>query len=207
MQASVTPPRKTELAREMLAPGQRRLPPALRALLITVDGKRNAEELRQLGRGLGLGDDGLTRLVDQGLVEVPVIVVPPPTAAKRPAAPVAPRAPEAPEAPTAPAVPTVPVVTGLDVIDEAEVREAAALARAAQDRARRLVSAKFFGLDLVTRMLAGREGELRDLARQADTESRFLEWVDLCCERIEAESDAERATKFRDSVAQTLTAG
>jgi hypothetical protein len=167
----------------MLAPGQRRLPPALRALLITVDGKRNAEELRQLGRGLGLGDDGLARLVDQGLVEVPAIVVPPPAAA------------------------TPPVVTGLDVIDDTEVREAAALARAAQERARRLVSAKFFGLDLVTRMLAGREGELRDLARQADTESRFMEWIDLCCERIEAESDAERAAKFRDSVARTLTAG
>ncbi|OWQ44979.1 hypothetical protein CDL60_21980 [Roseateles noduli] len=188
----------------MLAPGQRRLPPALRALLITVDGKRNAEELIQLGRGLGLGDDGLTRLVDQGLVEVPVILVPPPAAAKRPAAPAVPAPPATPNAPAAPAV---PIVTGLDVIDEAEVREAAALARAAQDRARRLVSAKFFGLDLVTRMLAGREGELRDLARQADTESRFLEWVDLCCERIEAESDAERAAKFRDSVAQTLTAG
>jgi hypothetical protein len=183
MQASVTPPRKTELARELLAPGQRRLPPALRALLITVDGKRDAEELRRLGRGLGLGDDGLTRLVDQGLVEVPVIVVPPP------------------------AVKAPPVVTGVDVIHEAEVLEAAALARAAQDRARRLVSAKFFGLDLVTRMLAGREGELRDLARQADTESRFMEWIDLCCERIEVESDPERAAKFRDSVSRTLTAG
>jgi hypothetical protein len=183
MQASVTPPRKTDLAREILAPGQRRLPPALRALLITVDGKRNAEELRRLGQGLGLGDDGLSRLVDQGLVEVPAIVVPPPMA------------------------PTPPLVTGVDVIHEAEVLEAAALARAAQERARRLVSAKFFGLDLVTRMLAGREGELRDLARQADTESRFLEWVDLCCERIEAESDTERAAKFRDSVARTLTAG
>lgn len=187
MQASVTPPRKTDLAREMLAPGQRRLPPALRALLITVDGKRDAEALRQLGRGLGLGDDGLTRLVDQGLVEVPAIVVPRPAAATAPSAP--------------------PIVTGLDVIHDAEVLEAAALARAAQDRARRLVSAKFFGLDLVTRMLAGREGELRELARQADTESRFLEWVDLCCERIASESDAERAAKFRDSVARTLIAG
>ena len=189
MQASVTPPRKTDLAREMLAPGQRRLSPALRALLITVDGKRDAEELRQLGRGLGLGDDGLTRLVDQGLVEVPAIVVPRPAPAP------------------APVPPAPPLVTGLDVIHDAEVLEAAALARAAQDRARRLVSAKFFGLDLVTRMLAGREGELRDLARQADTESRFLEWIDLCCERIASESDAERAAKFRDSVSRTLIAG
>jgi hypothetical protein len=192
MQASVTPPRKTDLAREMLAPGQRRLPPALRALLITVDGKRDADELRRLGRGLGLGDDGLTRLVDQGLVELPAIVV-------QRAAMALPSAPSAHSAP--------PPISADETIREAEVIEAAALARAAQERARRLVSAKFFGLDLVTRMLAGREGELRDLARQADSESRFLEWVDLCCERIESESDAERAAKFRDSVARTLSAG
>ncbi len=197
MQASVTPPRKTDLARQALAPGQRGLPPALRALLITVDGKRDAEELRRLGRGLGLGDDGLTRLVDQGLVELPRIVLP--TASPSPSAPSAPSA----KAATASVIAQVPVV---DPIDDAEVREAAALARASQERARRLVSAKFFGLDLVTRMLAGREGELRDLARQADSESRFLEWVELCCERIEAESDAERAAKFRDSVAKTLSA-
>lgn len=162
MQTSVTPPRKTDLARQLLAPGQRQLPGALRALLITVDGKRDAEELRRLGRGLGLGEDGLQLLVDQGLVELPKLVDP---------------------------------------------REAMAVARAAQEKAKRLVSTKFFALDLVTRMLAGREGELRDLVRQADTESRFLEWVELCCERIEAQSDAERAEKFRHSVEQTLAAG
>lgn len=151
MQASVTPPRKTDRARELLAQGQRQLPGALRALLITVDGKRDADELRRLGRGLGL-EDGLERLVDQGLVELPRVVD----------------------------------------------------TRATMERARRLVSTKFFALDLVTRMLAGREGELRDLVRQADTESRFMEWVELCCERIESHSDAERAAKFRTSVAQTL---
>ncbi|OWQ86886.1 hypothetical protein CDN99_19445 [Roseateles aquatilis] len=153
MQAPATPPRKTDLARQMLAPGQRQLPAALRALLITVDGKRDADELRKLGRGLGLGDEALTQLVDQGLVEMPRAVD----------------------------------------------------TRATMERARRLVSSKFFALDLVTRMLAGREGELRDLARQVDTESRFMAWVELCCERIEAQSDAERAEKFRASVASTLT--
>lgn len=202
MQASVTPPRKTDLARQALAPGQRGLPPALRALLITVDGKRDADELRRLGRGLGLGDDGLTRLVDQGLVELPRIVLPTASRAAPAAASASPSAPSA-KAATASVIAQVPAV---DPIDDAEVREAAALARASQERARRLVSAKFFGLDLVTRMLAGREGELRDLARQADSESRFLEWVELCCERIEAGSDAERAAKFRDSVARTLAA-
>ncbi|MBO9685860.1 MAG: hypothetical protein J7598_04545 [Mitsuaria chitosanitabida] len=151
MHATATPPRKTDRARELLAQGQRQLPGALRALLITVDGKRDADELRRLGRGLGL-EDGLERLVEQGLVELPRVVD----------------------------------------------------TRATMERARRLVSTKFFALDLVTRMLAGREGELRDLVRHADTESRFMAWVDLCCEQIEAQSDAERATKFRTSVTQTL---
>lgn len=161
MQHSVTPPRKTERAREMLAPGQRQLPGALRALLITVDGKRQASEIRQLGRGLGLGDDALSTLVDQGLVELPKV---------------------------------------------ADPAEAIAAARAVQERAKRLVSTKFFALDLVARMLAGRDGELRDLARRADTESRFLEWVEVCCERIESQADAERAAKFRDSVERAFAA-
>jgi len=165
MQTSVTPPRKTELARQLLAPGQRRLPAALRALLITVDGQRDADELRRLGRGLGLGEDGLKQLADQGLIELP------------------------------------------KAVDADEAREVLAIARAVQERAKRLVSTKFFALDLVARMLAGREGELRDLVRQADTESRFMEWVDLCCERIEAQSDVERASKFRESVERTLAAG
>ena len=197
MQASVTPPRKTDLAREMLAPGQRRLPPALRALLITVDGKRNAEELRRLAHGLGLGEDGLTRLVDEGLVELPVVVAP---------RAIAPTVPAVPAVPSSPVNPALAAFSAVEAILDAEEKEAAAQARAARERARRLVAAKFFGLDLVTRMLAGREGELRDLARLADTESRFMAWIELCCERIEAESDAGRAAKFRDSVAKTLAA-
>ena len=195
MQTSVTPPRKTELARQMLAPGQRQLPPALRALLITVDGKRYAQELQRLARGLGLGDDGLSRLVDQGLVELP--------RALKPAVAAAAPAPAPAPAPTSTSTSTA---SAIQAVDADEVAEAAALAREAQARAKRLVATKFFALDLVTRMLAGREGELRDLVRQVDTESRFQEWVHHCCERIEAHADAERAAKFRDSVGQTLAA-
>ena len=171
----------------MLAPGQRQLPPALRALLITVDGKRDAQELQRLARGLGLGDDGLSRLVDQGLVELPRALKPAVGAA-------------------APAPASTSTASAIQAVDADEVAEAAALAREAQARAKRLVATKFFALDLVTRMLAGREGELRDLVRQVDTESRFQEWVHHCCERIEAHADAERAAKFRDSVGQTLAA-
>lgn len=179
----------------MLAPGQRQLPPALRALLITVDGKRDAQELQRLARGLGLGDDGLSRLVDQGLVELPRALKP----AVGAAAPAPAPAPAPTSAPTSTA-------SAIQAVDADEVAEAAALAREAQARAKRLVATKFFALDLVTRMLAGREGELRDLVRQVDTESRFQEWVHHCCERIEAHADAERAAKFRDSVGQTLAA-
>jgi len=171
----------------MLAPGQRQLPPALRALLITVDGKRDAQELQRLARGLGLGDDGLSRLVDQGLVELPRALKPAVAAA-------------------APAPASTSTTSAIQAVDADEVAEAAALAREAQARAKRLVATKFFALDLVTRMLAGREGELRELVRQVDTESRFQEWVHQCCERIEAHADAERAAKFRDSVGQTLAA-
>ena len=193
MQTSVTPPRKTELARQMLAPGQRQLAPALRALLITVDGKRDAQELLRLARGLGLGDDGLSRLVDQGLVELPRALKPAVAAA-------------APAPAPASASASTSTASAIQAVDADEVAEAAALAREAQARAKRLVATKFFALDLVTRMLAGREGELRDLVRQVDTESRFQEWVHHCCERIEAHADAERAAKFRDSVGQTLAA-
>ena len=195
MQTSVTPPRKTELARQMLAPGQRQLPPALRALLITVDGKRDAQELQRLARGLGLGDDGLSRLVHQGLVELPRALKP----AGATAAPTPTPTPASASASTS-------TTSAIQAVDADEVAEAAALAREAQARAKRLVATKFFALDLVTRMLAGREGELRDLVRQVDTESRFQEWVHHCCERIEAHADAERAAKFRDSVGQTLAA-
>lgn len=154
-----SPPRKTDLARQLLTPGQRaaapgelRLSGAQRALLITVDGKRGRAELDQLARGLGLGSDALQALVQRGLVELPRTE---------------------------------------DV-------------RATLEQARRLVSTKFFALDLVTRMLAGREGELRQLAREADTESRFMHWMDLCCARITEQADAERAAMFRSRVEAAL---
>ncbi|WAC74716.1 hypothetical protein OU995_08450 [Roseateles sp. SL47] len=157
-------PRKTELARQLLAPGQRQLAPALRALLITVDGKRDASELCRLGRGLGLGENSVQLLQEKGLIELPAPL-------------------EAPRSPQ-------------------RAQEMALAAQAAEraQAAKRLVNARFFALDLVTRMLAGREADLRNRSREADTHSRFMEWVDLCCERIEEHSDASRAAMFRERV-------
>ncbi|WP_177200766.1 hypothetical protein [Roseateles sp. YR242] len=153
-------PRKTDLAKQLLAPGQRQLAPALRALLIIVDGKRDAAELRRLGHGLGLGENSVQLLAEKGLIELPT------------------------------------------PLEDPRSRERALQVQQAQQAkaARRLVNAKFFALDLVTRMLAGREADLRNRAREADTHSRFMEWVDLCCERIEEHSDADRAAMFRERV-------
>lgn len=69
---------------------------------------------------------------------------------------------------------------------------------------RRLMKAKMFALDLVGRMLAGRDAELRASARLVDSEARFLEWMAAAAARIEAAADAERAQHFRDRVAEAV---
>lgn len=72
------------------------------------------------------------------------------------------------------------------------------------DDLRRLMKAKMFALDLVGRMLAGRDAELRASARLVDSEARFLEWMAEASARIEAAADAERAQLFRDRVAAAV---
>ncbi|MFG6430926.1 hypothetical protein [Roseateles sp. LYH14W] len=67
---------------------------------------------------------------------------------------------------------------------------------------RRLMRAKMFALDLASRMLAGRDAELRASAREVDSESRFLDWLADASARIEAVASAERAVLFRERVAE-----
>lgn len=78
---------------------------------------------------------------------------------------------------------------------------APALADAAADL-QRLMRAKMFALDLASRMLAGRDAELRASARAVDSESRFLDWLAEASTRIEAVASAERALLFRERVAE-----
>jgi len=66
----------------------------------------------------------------------------------------------------------------------------------------RLMRAKMFALDLASRMLAGRDAELRASARAVDSESRFLDWLAEASTRIEAVASAERALLFRERVAE-----
>ncbi|MDT9000716.1 hypothetical protein RQP53_15680 [Paucibacter sp. APW11] len=92
---------------------------------------------------------------------------------------------------------------------EAAERQAAEQARAERaarqaEQARKLVAAKFFALDLATRMLAGREGSLRDGARLADNETSFMAWLETCSAAIASHADAERAQVFRERVVAAL---
>ena len=61
-------PLKTEAARHVLLHERRRLTPALRALLITVDGHRDVQALCNLAQGLGLPQDAPHQLRAAGLI-------------------------------------------------------------------------------------------------------------------------------------------
>eukprot|EP01137_Pigoraptor_chileana_P005592 Opistho-2@2903 len=90
---------------------------------------------------------------------------------------------------------------------QALVERAAEQAQAEQaERARRLVRAKFFAIDLAARMLAGRDQDLRDRARTVHSESGFQAWMDECSAVIAEAADAERARLFRERVAAAATA-
>lgn len=70
------------------------------------------------------------------------------------------------------------------------------------ERAKRLVRAKFFALDLAARMLAGRDQALREQARAVDSESSFQRWIEDCSATIASAADEERAALFRERVSQ-----
>jgi len=90
---------------------------------------------------------------------------------------------------------------GLIVWDGFEVVERQQAEQERNERARRLVRAKYFALDLAARMLAGRDGALREKAREADSESRFAIWLDECAAAITDSGSVERAALFRERVA------
>ena len=59
---------KTAAGRDEIETRARKLPTTLRALLLVVDGQRDAAELTRLGAGLHAPADGLAQLRDKGLV-------------------------------------------------------------------------------------------------------------------------------------------
>jgi hypothetical protein len=61
---------KTEAGRQEIEDRGRRLPLALRSILLMVDGSRNEDELRQMGQNLRAPDDAVAQLAEMGLIEV-----------------------------------------------------------------------------------------------------------------------------------------
>ncbi|MBZ8142128.1 hypothetical protein CLD22_19755 [Rubrivivax gelatinosus] len=81
--------------------------------------------------------------------------------------------------------------------------EAAAPAAAAPAQ-RRLAAARMFAIDLAARMLAGREGDLREHWREVDDLASFERWMARCAERIAGCAGPERAGVFVERVVQVL---
>lgn len=61
--------RKTDAGRDEIRDRSRRLPPALRTVLLMVDGQRTLSDLRQVAAGVRAPDDALERLLAEGLIE------------------------------------------------------------------------------------------------------------------------------------------
>lgn len=91
---------KTDKGREEIATRQHHLPPRLRTLLVLVDGKQSGDDLLQKVAGLGLTEDNLRELADNGFVQ-PVAAAPAQPIAATPAV----AATSAPAAPSEAALP------------------------------------------------------------------------------------------------------
>lgn len=310
---------KTDLARELLRSPRRDLPAGERMLLITVDGRRDLPQLRELARNLGLDPAVVETLYGRGLIapvpadstgadEVTVtqgrtgaasaasaasasnaasaakassaagtsnaaLTTAPGTGARAAshAGPLAPKAqalpdprkgrsPEppasaasraardpapSPAASMSPSVSVSPSVSasaslsaGTPAARSGEPRpaagvspqglapgvgspgaEASALAasgheqarlaliaaqEAAGAQARRLLRAKVYALDLVARMLAGQDGDLRALARHIDNEEGLLLWIEVAAQHLRERAGDERSERFRQRVLEEL---
>lgn len=62
---------KTEKGREEIATRKHHLAPRLRTLLVLIDGKQSKEELLKKVAGIGLGEDGIEELMNNGFIEMP----------------------------------------------------------------------------------------------------------------------------------------
>jgi len=63
---------KTEKGREEIATRKHHLAPRLRTLLVLIDGKQSKEELLKKVAGIGLGEEGIEELMNNGFIETPV---------------------------------------------------------------------------------------------------------------------------------------
>jgi hypothetical protein len=62
---------KTEKGREEIATRKHHLAPRLRTLLVLIDGKQSKDELLKKVAGIGLGEEGIEELANNGFIEIP----------------------------------------------------------------------------------------------------------------------------------------
>ena len=165
---------KTDLARQLLSNPRRDLPAGHRMLLITVDGRRDLAQLRELARNMGLDASVVEDLYGRGLIA--------PVEADLQAHQQAREAAER----------------------ERARQASLAAQQAALEQARRLARAKLYAMDLVARMLVGQDGDLRELARHIDSEEGLQLWVEVAAQQVRERSSDERAERFRERVLQEL---
>jgi hypothetical protein len=191
LQVANTRLKKTDLGRQMLAQ-RAAMAAAVRMWLITVDGKRDETELLALAQGLGLdGHSTIERLLREGWISEVAGPETAPRSSRRETAQLVAASPGAPvPSPSETAVPASPTVP-------------AQASHAAQE-ARKLAAARMFAIDLVCRMLAGREGDLRDRWRSVDDMRSFEQWISECAARISDVAGPERAGTFLDRVSEVL---
>jgi hypothetical protein len=60
---------KTEKGREEISTRKYQLPPRLRTLLVMIDGKQDAEDLLHKVGSLGIGEENITELLDNGFIK------------------------------------------------------------------------------------------------------------------------------------------
>ena len=165
---------KTDLARQLLSSPRRDLPAGHRMLLITVDGRRDLRQLRDLARNMGLDASVVEDLYGRGLI-----------------APVEADLQAHQEAHEA-------------AVREQARQAALAAQQTAVEQARRLARAKIYAMDLVGRMLVGQDGELRALARHIDSEDGLQLWIEVAAQQIRERSSADRAERFKERVMEEL---
>lgn len=90
---------KTDAGKQEILDRGRKLPAAMRSLLLMVDGQRDHAQLRELMAGLHAPDDALEQLLVMGLVKRQGPALPARSATVSPASSVSPPAPPAPPAP------------------------------------------------------------------------------------------------------------
>lgn len=215
---------KTDLARELLRSPRRDLPAGERMLLITVDGRRDLPQLRELARNLGLDPAVVESLYGRGLIApVAAEATATTTPTSERGSPMAPMAAAAPGSsigtigriseasktranftPDDPAGRAARPPTGPGGAHEEARRALVAAQQAAEAQARRLLRAKVYALDLVARMLAGQDANLRALARHIDNEEGLLLWIEVAAQHLRERAGEARSERFRQRVLEEL---